>query len=135
MTQRRKFLATCGACVVAGLAPGALVAAMQSGGDVHSDAKKGLREQFRGLLGGRFRFLDTRSGVSASAHLAEVRSGPEQPRLEQFSLLFSVDSGVALTEGIYRVTAPAGQTLDLFVTPGTQRAGAQLLRAEFSLIV
>ena len=135
MTPRRKFLATCGACAIAGLAPGALLAAMRPGGGACNHANKGHREQFLAFLGGSFQFFDPASGAGAGAVLAEVRSGPSTPKLEQFSLLFSADPGTTLAEGIYRVTGPGGRTLDLFVIPGTHDGGAQLLRAEFGLIV
>lgn len=135
MTKRRDFLLTCGAGAIAGLVPGALAAASLPGypGDLQDGTTLG--EHFRSLVGGNFRFLDPASGDQITARLKAVTSGPEQPGLDQFTLQFHGDAGTGLPQGTYRVTDPAGRSLDMFVVPGAPEGETAQLHADFCLIV
>jgi hypothetical protein len=135
MTKRREFILTCGTGAMAGLVPGALLAASLPDYPGGPDDGTSLGEHFRSLVDGVFRFRDPASGAQSTARLSAVNAGPEDPRLDQFSLQFRGDAGAAMAEGTYRVTDPNGRSLDLFVIPGAPQGGAPCLRAEICILV
>jgi hypothetical protein len=67
--------------------------------------------------------------------LADVKAGPQDPRTNQFSLLFAAPATTTLPEGTYPVDHPGLETFSLFVIPaGADRNGQALWRADFNLL-
>jgi hypothetical protein len=76
-------------------------------------------------------------GPRGAVHLVleDVKAGPQDPRTNQFSLLFAAPANTTLPEGIYPLDHPGLAPFSLFVSPaGADRNGKALFRADFNLL-
>lgn len=112
--QRRHFILTTGGLVGAILAPAASPSTIRLAG-------------FRELTGQEFIIYQNKRGIRAN--LYEVRAPASQPRLEQFSLFFSIATD--LPAGAYDVENASTGQIPMYLEP----AGQGRMRADFSLLV
>ncbi len=118
--SRRDFLATGAAAGAAGLTP--VVLADAPPGSKASSEKGGVTlEQlqlatFEPLLNTEFQVADS-DGNQVTMKLVEATRGPEDPRLDQFSLVFKSPPGPVMPQGTYRFQHSGIGKADLFVVP------------------
>ena len=124
--DRRDFLSaslmTMGALTSAQVAPLSAVLLPPSA----PGASRGLDEAgFRAMIGSRFHIASEE--WRGHVRLAEVRKGPETPRLEQFTTIFVPEHSAAPAPGLYEVSHPAAGRFTLRIDgqdPSGRRAAA-----------
>lgn len=86
---------------------------------------------FQGLKGARF--MACPGEDSLILDLMDVRPGRIQPGWECFSLLFRGSAQRMLPQGMWKVAAPGGETIDLFLVPVGREEDLYLYEAVFNL--
>lgn len=123
MLGRRKFLGT----LTAGMAASTLPA-----GVIIAAGLPTLREQFADLVDSNFDLIDS-TGTVRRARLIQLDDGPEEPGLEQFSIVFEGDG---LSEGLHKAYHPRIGTMRIgLMASGERGPGPDKQRAYFSNFV
>ncbi len=100
--------------------------------DAHNRAQTSTRELLADWLGAELRVYDADGRFVDSAHLSTIEEGPCCAGLEQFSAVFETTRGETLPERIFRFVHPAGDAMDIGLTPLGSRS--RRYRAIFNLL-
>lgn len=138
-TSRRNFLSLIAAAGAAALWPEPPPAAARPAlGPLHAPSKKGAltlqemhKEHFEPHVGTAFQVRGA-AGEAADLELTEASATGQDPRFEQFSLLFSGPAAAFLPQGTYEFSHPALGSFALFIVPIGQGAGAIRYQAVFN---
>jgi hypothetical protein len=95
MLERRRFLTTLSATVLAAALPASSLAALQ----IRTGERGSLQKHFAQFVDTDFRLFDS-EGIPHKARLVAIDEGPRCPGLEQFSVVFE---GSDLSDGLYQI--------------------------------